>query len=148
MLSMIVVRPAPLRPTSATTSSSSTCSDTSRTMCAAPRKVLMLSTSRSTRFSFVAAKSRREWNAEQDIGDVLVHLDLIGRTVGEERTLVHHHDAVGVAEHDIHVVLDDDRRHRAVAHHRGYGIHDLGLFVRAHAARRLVEKEQLGAQRV
>ena len=61
---------------------------------------------------------------------------------------MHHHDAVGVAEHHVHVVLDDDGRNRSGAHHRGDGIHDLGLVARAHAARGLVEKEQLGAQRI
>ena len=42
-----------------------------------------------------------------------------GRAVGEESALVHHHDAVGVAEHHVHVVLDDDGGDRPGAHHRG-----------------------------
>src|SRR4030081_408127 len=146
MLSMMVVRPAPLRPTRETTSPSSTVSDTPCRMCAGPRKVLMASTSSSTWCSFVP--SSRQRYAEKDVGDVLVHLDLFRRPVGEESAFMHHHDAVGVAEHDVHVVLDDDGRHRSGAHHRGYGIHDLALVAGADPAGRLVEKEELGPQRI
>src|SRR6266446_7844373 len=146
MLSMMVVRPAPLRPTSETTSPSPTLNVTPRTMCAGPRKVLMASTSSSTRLSF--AISGRQRRAEKDVGDVLVRLDLFRRPVGEESAFVHHDDAVRVAEHHVHVVLDDNGRHRTRAHHRGYGSHDLRLLARAHPARRLVEKQQLWAQRI
>src|SRR5215471_7970762 len=146
MLSMMVVRPAPLRPTSETTSPSSTLNVTPRRMCAGPRKVFMASTSSSTCLSF--AISCRQRRAEKDVGDVLVRLDLLRRPVGEEPAFVHHHDAVRVAEHHVHVVLDDDGRHRAGAHDRGYGIHDLRLLARAHPARRLVEKEEFRAQRI
>src|ERR671924_483221 len=106
MLSMMVVRPAPLRPTSDTTSFSPTVSDTPCRMCAGPRKVLMASTSSST-----LASSSRQRHAEQDVGDILVRLDLVRRSVGEQPAFVHHHDAIGVAEHDVHVVLDDDGGH-------------------------------------
>src|SRR3984893_3134262 len=146
MLSMMVVRPAPLRPTSETTSASPTLNVTPRRMCAGPRKVLMASTSSSTRSSF--AISGRQWRAEKDVGDVLVRLDLFRRAVGEESAFMHHHNAVRVAEHHVHVVLDDNGRHRTRAHDRGYGIHDLRLLARAHPARRLVEKEELWAQRI
>src|SRR5499427_10416302 len=61
---------------------------------------------------------------------------------------MHHDDAVRVAEHHVHVVLDDNRRHGAGTHDRRHGIHDLRLLARAHPARRLVEKEQLWAQRI
>src|SRR5215475_24887 len=113
MLSMIVVRPAPLRPTSDTTSLSPTLIDTSCRMCAGPRKVLMLSTSSSTRFALRLGRKR---GAEKNVGDVLVRLDLFRRPVGQERTFVHHHDAIRIAENHIHVVFDDDRRHAARAH--------------------------------
>src|SRR5947209_4356744 len=146
MLSMMVVRPAPLRPTSETTSPSPTLNVTPRRMCAGPRKVLMASTSSSTRLSF--AISGRQRRAEKDVGDVLVRLDLFRRPVGEESAFVHHHDAVRVAEHHVHVVLDDNGGHRTRAHDRGYGIHDLRLLARAHPARRLVEKEEFWAQRI
>src|SRR5437588_1963049 len=103
MLSMIVVRPAPLRPISATTSSLSTVIDTSRRTCAGPRNVLMSLSSSST-----ARPLLHERCAEQDAGDILVGADLVGRAIGEERAFMHHDDAVGIAEHDVHVVLDDD----------------------------------------
>src|SRR5215472_13291866 len=146
MLSMMVVRPAPLRPTSETTSPSPTLNVTPRRMCAGPRKVLMASTSSSTCLSF--AISGRQRRAEKDVGDVLVRPDLFRRPVGEESAFMHHHNAVRVAEHHVHVVLDDNGRHRTRAHDRGHGIHDLRLLARAHPARRLVEKEELWAQRI
>src|SRR5712664_1622123 len=99
-LSMMVVRPAPLRPTKATTSSASTLIETPRRMWAGPRQVLMSSTSSSTGFS----SSGGQRSAEQDAGDILVGADLIGRAVGEERPLMHHHDAVGIAEYHVHIV--------------------------------------------
>src|SRR5215831_5215992 len=145
MLSMMVVRPAPLRPTSDTTSLSSTLSDTPRRMCAGPRKVLMLSTSSST---LRLLRSGRERNTEENIGDVLVRLDFFRRPVGEERTFMHHHDAIRIAKNHIHVVLDDDGSHRAGAHDLGDGVHDLRLVARAHAARRFVEKQKLRSQRI
>src|SRR5215469_11146615 len=146
MLSMMVVRPAPLRPTSETTSLSSTRNVTPCRMCAGPRKVFMASTSSSTCLSF--AISGRQRRAEKNVGDVLVRPDLFRRPVGEESAFVHHDDAIRVAEHHVHVVLDDNGRHRTRAHDRGHGIHDLRLLARAHPARRLVEKEQLWAQRI
>src|SRR6266567_1317929 len=144
MLSIMVVRPAPLRPTSETTSPSSTLNVTPRRICAGPRKVFMASTSSSTCLSF--AISGRKRHAEKDIGDVVVRPDLFRRPVGEESAFVHHDDAVRVAEHHVHVVLDDNRRHGAGAHDRRHGIHDLRLLARANPARRLVEKEQFRAQ--
>src|SRR5262245_44008306 len=146
MLSMMVVRPAPLRPTSETTSPSSTPNVTPRRMCAVPRKVFMASTSSSTCLSF--AISGRERRAEKDVGDVLVRLDLFRRPVSEKFAFGHHHDAVRVAEHHVHVVLDDNRRYGAGAYDRRHGIHDLRLLARAHPARRLVEKEEFWAQRI
>src|SRR5262249_48178390 len=41
--------------------------------------------------------SGREWNAEKNIGDVLVRLDFLRRPVGEKHTFMHHHDAVRIA---------------------------------------------------
>src|SRR5262245_36551424 len=146
MLSMMVVRPAPLRPTSETTSPSSTLNVTPRRMCAGPRQVFMASTSSSTSLSF--AISRRQRRAEKDVGDVLVRPDLFWRPVGDESASLQPHDAVRVAEHHVHVGLDDNRRHGAGTHDRRYGIHDLRLLARDHAARRLVEKEQFWAQRI
>src|SRR5262245_3182678 len=87
-------------------------------------------------------------SAEEEVRDVGVRRDLIRRALGEKPALVHHYDAVGIAEHHVHVVLDDDGGDRAGPHYRRHGIHDLRLVARAHPARRLVEKEQLRAQRI
>src|SRR5215471_13532718 len=127
MLSMRVVRPAPLRPTKATTSSAATSIETLRRMCAGPRKVLMLSTSSNT--FVILMPSCRQGRAEEDAGDIVVCLDFVRRSIGQEAALMHHHDAVGVAEHDVHVVLDDDRGHGSAALDRRYGVHDLRLIV-------------------
>src|SRR5215813_3798977 len=140
MLSMIVVRPAPLRPTSDTTSLSPTVIDTSCRICAGPRKVLMLSTSSSTRLALQLGRKR---GTKKNVGDVLVRLDLFWRPVGKERTFVHHHDTIRIAENHVHVVLDDDGRHAARAHDTGHRVHDLRLVAGADAAGRLVEKQEL-----
>src|SRR5215470_16115836 len=106
MLSMVVVLPAPLRPTSTTDSFSRTASDTCRRMCARPRKVLMPCRSSMGR-------------SEDGVLDGLVVADLLGRPAGEDLALVHDHDAVGVLEDDVHVVLDDDRSNLLRAHDGG-----------------------------
>src|SRR5262245_23654926 len=146
MLSMMVVRPAPLRPTSETTSPSSTPTVTPRRMCAGPRAVFTASTSGSSCFTF--AISGRQRRAEKDVGDILVRLDLRRSPVGQEFAFVHHDDAVRVAEHHVHVVLDDNGRYGAGANDRRHGIHDLRLLARAHPARRLVEEEEFWTQRI
>src|SRR5712692_188807 len=95
MLSMVVVLPAPLRPTRTTDSASPTLSETPLRTCAGPRKVLIRST------SSMAIGS-------QQVGrDLLVVPDLIRGTVGENRALVHGDDARAVLEDHVHVVLDD-----------------------------------------
>src|SRR3990170_1877064 len=93
MLSMVVVLPAPLRPTRHTTSRSRTLSETLCRMCAGPRKVSM---------SFT---SSIDVGPEQVLGHVGVVADRLGRTVGEEPAFVHHDHAVRVLEHHVHVVL-------------------------------------------
>ena len=123
MLSMMVVRPAPLRPTSETTSPSSTVSDTPCRICAGPRKVLMPSTSSSTWCSF--ALQADSGAPSRMLATSSFALICVRRPVGKKPAFVHHHDAVGIAEHDIHVVLDDDGGHRPGAHDRGHRVHDL-----------------------
>src|SRR5438034_9644656 len=96
MLSMVVVFPAPLRPTRHTVSASPIERRTSRRTWAGPRNVLRRSTS-----SMAVGP--------QHVGrDLLVVADLLGRPVGEDRALVHGHDARAVGEAGGHVVLDDD----------------------------------------
>src|SRR5262249_52350924 len=93
-------------------------------------------------------RSGRERNTEENIGDVLVRLDFLRRPVGEERTFMHHHNAIRITKNHIHVVLDDYGSHRAGAHYLGHSVHDLRLVARAHAARRFVEKQKLRSQRI
>src|SRR5690349_7568893 len=105
MLSMIVVRLAPLRPTRATTSSASTAIETPRRIWAGPRKVLMASTSSS--IGGVGSSAQR--CAEQDAGNVVVGADLVRGAIGKKGALMHHDNTVRVAEHDVHIVFDHDR---------------------------------------
>src|SRR6266704_3977087 len=100
----------------------------------------MLSTSSSTRFSS-SLRLRRRRSTEQNIGDVLVRPDFLGRAVGKERTFVHHHDAIRITEYDVHVVLDDDRGNGARSYDRRHRVHNLCLFVSADATRGFIEKE-------
>src|SRR6266542_3010292 len=131
MLSMVVVFPAPLRPTRHTVSASPTLSPRSRSTWAGPRKVL------------------RRWTSSMAVrpqhvgGDLLVVPDLVGRPVGEDGALVHGHDARAVGEYHVHVVLDDDGGDALRAHDVGDDVHDGRLLPGAHAARRLVEEEEL-----
>src|SRR5207244_6471225 len=97
MLSMVVVFPAPLRPTRQTASRSPTVSDTARRTWAGPRKVSMRSSS-------------SMGGPEQVDGDRLVDADLGWGSVGQDRALMHGDDPVGIVEDDVHVVLDDRRR--------------------------------------
>ena len=73
--------------------------------------------------------------------------DTVGRAVGEHPALVQGHDAVRVGEHDVHVVLDlDDGLDAGLPRRRHQRLHDGGLVAGAHAAGRLVEQDDLGAQ--
>src|SRR5690348_16957990 len=96
MLSMVVVLPAPLRPTSTTDSLAPTLRQHCRRIFACPRYV-------STSVSSSMARP------EDGVLHRLVVADLLGLAAGEDLPLVHHHDAVRVAEDDVHVVLDHDR---------------------------------------
>src|SRR5215467_12847866 len=136
MLSMVVVFPAPLRPTRQTVSASPTRRATSRSTWAGPRKVLMRDT------SSMAVRPQHVG------GDLLVVADLLGGAVGKDGALVHGHDARTVREDHVHVVLDDDRGDPLRAHHVADDVHDGRLLARAHPARGLVQEEELGAEGV
>src|ERR671931_1761630 len=88
MLSMVVVFPAPFRPTRHTASPFPTFSDTRRRISAGPRQVSIASTS-----------SMR--GPDQRGGHRLVAADLVRRASGEDRPLVHRHDPVRVTEHHV-----------------------------------------------
>src|SRR3972149_3053951 len=136
MLSMVVVLPAPLRPTRTTDSASPTFSDTPWRTWAGPRKVLIRSS------SSMALGSK-------EIGrDLFVVPDLVRGAVGQDRALVHGDDPGAVLEDHIHVVLDDDGRGPPGPHHLRDDVHDRRLLAGAHAAGRLVEEEELGLERI
>src|SRR3989442_9392464 len=129
MLSMVVVLPAPFRPTRHTASLLPTLSETRRRIWAGPRQVSMASIS-----SMHGPDQRR--------GDLLVVPDLVRRPAREDGALVHGHDAIRVLEHDVHVVLDDHGGDVARSDDRADHVHDRRLLAGAHAAGRLVEEEK------
>src|SRR5207253_9125105 len=129
MLSMVVVLPAPLRPTRTTDSLSPTSSETCRRICARPRYVLM-------------ACSSSMGGPEHCVLHRLVAADLLRAATGENQALVHDHDPVGVLEDDVHVVLDDHRGDPVRADDGADHVHDRRLLARADAAGRLVEEQQ------
>src|SRR5712692_6247757 len=132
MLSMVVVFPAPLRPTRHTDSPSRTVSDTPLRTWAGPRKVL------------IRWRSSMALGSQEIGGDLLVVPDLIRRAVCQDRPLVHGDDPGAVLEDHVHVVLHDHGRDPARPHHRGDDVHDRRLLARADAAGGLVEEQQLG----
>src|SRR5438552_5675689 len=97
MLSMVVVFPAPLRPTRHTVSASPIERRTSRRTWAGPRNVLRRSTS-----SMAVGP--------QHVGrDLLVVADLLGRPVGQDSALVHGDAGRAVGGNHVHGVLGRDR---------------------------------------
>src|SRR6266478_88040 len=136
MLSMVVVFPAPLRPTSTTDSASPTFSDTPLRTWAGPRNVLIRST------------SSMALGAQEIGGDLLVVPDLVRGAVGQDGALVHGDDPGAVSEDHVHVVLDDDGSDSPGPDHGGDDVHDRRLLAGADAAGGLVEEEELGAERV
>src|SRR5262249_44351274 len=139
MLSIVVVLPAPLRPTRQTDSFSPTESDTDRRICARPRYVLMPSTS--------SMALMRAW-PEDHLPDLRILLDLFQNSARQDEALIHDHDAIGVLENDVHVVLDDHRRDLLGTHDRTDHIHDRRLLARRNTAGGLVEEEKPGLERV
>src|ERR1700758_3379527 len=91
----VVVLPAPLRPTRQIASRAPTSSVT-------PRKIWLASMKTSTSRTL---SMRAPHHGRHHLG---VGLERGRRTVGQHAPLVEGHDAIGVAEHDVHVVLDLD----------------------------------------
>src|SRR5918996_3137778 len=125
MLSMVVVFPAPLRPTRHTDSPLPTFSETRRRISAGPRQVSIASTS-------------SMGGPDQRGRHCLVAADLVRRARGEDRTLVHRPDTIRGPEDHVHVVLDDHGGDLGRANDRGDHLHDPRLLARADAAGRLV----------
>src|SRR5438309_3052672 len=134
MLSIVVVLPAPFRPTRQTASLLPTLSETRRRICAGPRQVSMPWTS-------------SMGGPEQVRRHRLVPTDLVGRAARQDAALVHGHDPIRVLEDHVHVVLDDHRGDVVRSDDRGDDIHDGRLLAGADAAGRLVEEEQTWPER-
>ena len=74
-------------------------------------------------------------------------LDLGGRALGDLLAVVEHRDALGDAHDDLHVVLDQQDRHRPLLAEPGEEVGERGRLLRVHAGGRLVEQEQLRLRR-
>src|SRR5690606_7425642 len=144
MLSIVVVFPAPLRPTRQTTSLAPTLSETLWRICAGPRNVSIASTSSTA--SVLSRECIGAGGAQKNHRDLVVVSDLVRRALGQNGSLRHHHNAIGIFEDDIHIVLDDHRGDTLAADDRGDGVHDLALVARADPARRLIEEQELWPQ--
>src|SRR2546421_4484166 len=139
----VVVFPAPFRPTRQTTSRGPTSSDTDRKMWLA-----WMNTSTASTLSIAPPSPRPGAPADDRVDDAPVGLDRGRRAVGEHATLVEGDDPVGVAEDDVHVVLDlNDRLDADPLRGGDERLHDRRLIRRAHAGRRLVEQDDLRPQR-
>src|SRR5215510_11758399 len=118
-----VVLPTPLRPMTDTVSleprprrmSSST------TVSPYPARILSSSSARSA-MVFPSTRSRVTFLAKIDGPHLLVIHDLFRRALRENRALHQHRDFPGKAEHDVHVMLDNE--HRDVGVERGHHIED------------------------
>src|SRR5262245_38199083 len=133
----VVVLPAPFRPIRHTTSRSPTSSETRRRMWLDWMNTSIPSTA-SISSALAAAADHR-------VDHVLIGAESAWRRVGQHLALVERDDAVRVAEDDVHVVLDlDDGAKPDAPRGAHQDLHDQGLVGRAHAARRLVEQDDLG----
>ena len=81
---------------------------------------------------------------EIDRAHVGVGANLLRRAFGEDRAAHQHGDALGEAEHEVHVVLDDE--HGDVLRQRVDGVEDDVALGARHAGGRLVEQQHLGLQ--
>src|SRR6187402_605558 len=94
---IVVVLPAPLRPTRATTSPCATEIDTPCSVWLAPYQAL-----RSLVSSIAIVLS------QIDATDLGVRLDVIRRAVGDQPPVMQHQDAVAEAENHLHLVFDQE----------------------------------------
>src|SRR5437667_1288820 len=137
----VVVLPAPLRPTRHTTSRAPTSSETDRRMWLAWTK-----TSTSARVS-IAGSVRPGPAADHGVDHPPVRLDRRRCGVGQHLALVERDDAIGVGEHDVHVVFHlDDRPEPDPPRGRDQRLHDRRLVRGAHPRCRLVEEDDLRSQ--
>src|SRR2546422_3613528 len=137
----VVVLPAPLRPTRQTTSRAPTSSETDRRIWLAWTK-----TSTSARVG-PAGPGRPGRGPDPGADPPPVRLDRRRCGVGHHLALVERDDAIGVGEHDVHVVFHlDDRPEPDPPRGRDQRLHDRRLVRGAHPRCRLVEEDDLRSQ--
>src|SRR4051812_41964041 len=100
----VVVLPAPLRPSSATTSPCSTRIDRSNSTWESPYSVLILSTS---------SRLMRVQPSQIGVLHSRIAPDLVGGAIRQQPALIEHGDALGEFEDGVEIVLDDDHGSRA-----------------------------------
>src|SRR5437762_1548477 len=144
---IVLVRPAPLRPSSVTTSPSSTWKFTPCSTCDSPYQACRSLTSSKRLFAAISMRS-----GEFDIRAAHVGLDhrrvlrnLLVRPFGERRAALQHRDRVGDARDHAHVVLD--HQDRAVGRDLLDQLSNTVDVFEPHALRRLVEQHQLRVHR-
>jgi hypothetical protein len=86
-------------------------------------------------------------NGLRRVGDLhlAVRADRLGRVARDHLAVDHHGDAVGDAEHRVHVVLD--QQHRVGALERAEQLEHAAGLLGAHAGERLVEQQRTRARR-
>src|SRR5260221_2335518 len=124
-----VVLPTPLRPSTASEPRSGTSSATSSRITVSPYPARS-----PCRRSASAMRLAQVHGAHAAIGR-----DLVGAALDQHLSLHQHRDAIGEAEHQIHVVLDDEDRD--IAGQRTEDFEDAAGILRRHARRRLVEQQ-------
>src|SRR6516225_8404818 len=126
----VVVLPAPLRPTSATSPPAGTVKERPRNICA-PSIATRTPSSRSVS-SMTEHRSPHVGIGEHG-----------GRpAVGDDQALIEHQHALAVAEHHVHVVFDEHRRDPAAAQGADERVHYRELVFGAHPCGRLVHQQE------
>src|SRR6266850_8140391 len=128
----VVDFPAPFLPASITTSPCPTARLASKSTLARPYPAF-------TRTSSSSAKV--------DLLDARVGLDLHRRPCSDELTRIEHHDAVGVAEDHVHVVLGEKHCDALAASERGGELHERSTLFGCHAGCRFVHQQEPGPVR-
>src|SRR5687767_3546751 len=137
MVERSVVLPTPLRPRMASAPRSGSSRSISSRITVAPYPARTRDRERSGRLSMLRL-------AQVDVVHALVAGDLLRRPFHQHLALHQHRDAPREAEHQVHVVLDDEDGD--VLRQLVEVVEDLGGIFRRHAGRGLVEQQDLGLQ--
>src|SRR5258706_8670355 len=135
MVASSVVLPTPFRPRTASEPRSGSAKVTSSRTIVSPYPAR-------TAESCSASAMRRL--AEVHVAYALVRRDLVRRAFHQHLSLHQHRDALREAEHEIHVVLDD--QHRDLGGELLELLQNLAGIVRGHSRGRLVEQQHLGLE--